>query len=105
MREDLAEKLPTKIWDAVVANLTLLCLGTSAPEVFLSLIEVVGHNFEAGFIGPGSIVGSAAVNLLIIASCNLVLAPGEVKVIQKYAVILTLELTFQWYYTILYVFV
>ncbi|CAH1398559.1 unnamed protein product [Nezara viridula] len=105
LREDVAEKLQKKIWDAVVANLTLLCLGTSAPEVFLSIIEVVGHNFELGYIGPGAIVGSASVNLLIIAFCNFALDDGEVASIQKYAVFsftgLFSVFSFLWIYIIL----
>ncbi|XP_066906126.1 sodium/calcium exchanger Calx isoform X2 [Halyomorpha halys] len=86
LRPDLAERLHIRIWNDVVGNLTLLCLGTSAPEVFLSIIEVVGHNFEAGYIGPASIVGSAAVNLIIIALCNIALDVGEVKVVNEYGV-------------------
>ena len=55
-----------RVWNATVANLTLMALGSSAPEILLSVIEVVGNNFEAGELGPGTIVGSAAYNLLIV---------------------------------------
>lgn len=33
-------------------------LGSSASEILLSIIEVVGSGFEAGVLGPGTIVGS-----------------------------------------------
>lgn len=45
-------------------------LGSSAPEILLSVIEICGNNFEAGDLGPSTIVGSAAFNLfIIIAIC------------------------------------
>ena len=45
-----------------------MALGSSAPEILLSCIEIVGNNFEAGELGPGTIVGSAAFNLLCISA-------------------------------------
>eukprot|EP00055_Hartaetosiga_balthica_P018753 m.135311 g.135311 ORF g.135311 m.135311 type:complete len:789 (+) comp9897_c0_seq1:114-2480(+) len=54
------------IWNGTVANLTLMALGSSAPEILLSVVEVVGNGFNAGELGPGTIVGSAAFNMLII---------------------------------------
>ncbi|CAF3193790.1 unnamed protein product [Rotaria sp. Silwood2] len=56
------------IWNATVANLTLMALGSSSPEILLSIIEIVGNRFEAGELGPGTIVGSAAYNLLMISA-------------------------------------
>lgn len=56
-----------------ISNLTLMALGSSSPEILLSIIEVYGNNFEAGDLGPGTIVGSAAFNLFcIIAICIMV---------------------------------
>uniref|UniRef100_A0A8C8R9E6 Sodium/calcium exchanger membrane region domain-containing protein n=1 Tax=Pelusios castaneus TaxID=367368 RepID=A0A8C8R9E6_9SAUR len=53
-----------------VSNLTLMALGSSAPEILLSIIEIVGHGFQAGDMGPSTIVGSAAFNMfVIIAVC------------------------------------
>lgn len=43
-------------------------VGSSAPEILLSVIEVFGNNFEAGDLGPGTIVGSAAFNLFVIVA-------------------------------------
>lgn len=55
-----------RIWNETVSNLTLMALGSSAPEILLSVIEVCGHGFEAGELGPGTIVGSAAFNMFVI---------------------------------------
>lgn len=50
-----------------------MALGSSSPEILLSIIEVCSNNFEAGDLGPGTIVGSAAFNLFcIIAICIVV---------------------------------
>lgn len=53
-------------WNATVANLTLMALGSSAPEILLSIIEAWRLEFYAGPLGPSCIVGSAAFNLLCI---------------------------------------
>ncbi|CAG7823722.1 unnamed protein product [Allacma fusca] len=69
-----------RVWNETVANLTLMALGSSAPEILLSIIEIYAKNFEAGDLGPGTIVGSAAFNLLIIiAICMYVIPNGEVR--------------------------
>ncbi|CAF0879782.1 unnamed protein product [Adineta steineri] len=68
------------IWNETVSNLTLMALGSSAPEILLSIIEVVGKNFKSGDLGPGTIVGSAAFNLfVIIAICIMSIPSGEVR--------------------------
>lgn len=60
------------IWNATVANLTLMALGSSAPEILLSVIET-GKDIEAvpGELGPSTIVGSAAFNLLVITGVSI----------------------------------
>lgn len=69
-----------RVWNETVANLTLMALGSSAPEILLSIIEIVGKNFNAGDLGPGTIVGSAAYNLfVIIAICIVVIPNDEVR--------------------------
>ncbi|XP_069091153.1 sodium/calcium exchanger 1 isoform X2 [Pleurodeles waltl] len=73
-------KTTVRIWNETVSNLTLMALGSSAPEILLSVIEVCGHNFEAGDLGPSTIVGSAAFNMfIIIAICVYVVPDGEVR--------------------------
>ena len=42
------------LWNDTVANLTLMALGSSSPEILLSIIEIVGNRFEAGELGPGT---------------------------------------------------
>ena len=72
--------LNVRVWNETVSNLTLMALGSSAPEILLSVIEVIGNNFEAGDLGPSTIVGSAAFNLfVIIAICVYVIPDGEVR--------------------------
>ncbi|KAM8859333.1 sodium/calcium exchanger 1b isoform 2-T4 [Spinachia spinachia] len=69
-----------RIWNETVSNLTLMALGSSAPEILLSVIEVIGHRFEAGTLGPSTIVGSAAFNMfIIIGLCVYVVPDGEVR--------------------------
>ncbi|XP_055876375.1 sodium/calcium exchanger 3-like isoform X2 [Biomphalaria glabrata] len=69
-----------KVWNDTVANLSLMALGTSAPEILLSVIEIVGNNMESGELGPGTIVGSAAFNLLFISAiCIYCIPDGEIR--------------------------
>ncbi|CAL8266975.1 unnamed protein product [Merluccius merluccius] len=72
-----------RIWNETVSNLTLMALGSSAPEILLSVIEVCGHNFDAGELGPGTIVGSAAFNMFVILGvCVSVIPDGESRKIK-----------------------
>jgi len=72
------------VWNATVANLTLMALGSSAPEILLSLIEISSDEFFLGPLGAGTIVGSAAFNLLCIsAACVAALPDGEVRKIDQ----------------------
>lgn len=76
-----------RMWNETVANLTLMALGSSAPEILLSVIEIWAKKFEAGELGPGTIVGSAAYNLfVIIALCVSVIPNGEVRKIKHLGV-------------------
>uniref|UniRef100_A0A673CA78 J domain-containing protein n=1 Tax=Sphaeramia orbicularis TaxID=375764 RepID=A0A673CA78_9TELE len=69
-----------RIWNETVSNLTLMALGSSAPEILLSVIEIVGHGFHAGTLGPSTIVGSAAFNMfVIIGLCVYVVPDGETR--------------------------
>uniref|UniRef100_A0A1W7RA49 Sodium/calcium exchanger 3 n=1 Tax=Hadrurus spadix TaxID=141984 RepID=A0A1W7RA49_9SCOR len=78
--ESEPEVLEVKVWNETVANLTLMALGSSAPEILLSIIEIVGNQFNAGDLGPGTIVGSAAFNLLVIcAVCVVAIPSGEIR--------------------------
>jgi len=59
------ETIKVKVWNPTIANLTLMALGSSAPEILLSVIETVTTLSETpGELGASTIVGSAAFNLL-----------------------------------------
>lgn len=94
-----------KIWNETVSNLTLMALGSSAPEILLTVIEVCGKNFEAGELGPSTIVGSAAFNLFVIIAICVYSIPcddhRQIKHIQVFAVTATCSLfAYIWLYII-----
>ena len=62
----VTRRFRVRVWNSTVANLTLMALGSSAPEILLSVIELLSNNCFSGELGPSTIVGSAAFNLLII---------------------------------------
>ncbi|XP_074479144.1 solute carrier family 8 member 4b isoform X2 [Sebastes fasciatus] len=98
-----------RIWNETVSNLTLMALGSSAPEILLSVIEVCGHGFEAGSLGPSTIVGSAAFNMfVIIALCVYVVPDGETRKIKHLRVFFVTAawsiFAYIWLYLILSVF-
>lgn len=52
-------------------------------SVLVSLVQVCGHNFNAGELGPGTIVGSAAFNVLVIIGlCVSVIPDGQSRKIK-----------------------
>ena len=86
------KKMPidVPIWNPTLANLTLMALGSSAPEIFLSVLETVTTLGEkAGELGPSTIVGSAAFNLLMISACSVVAVGEEPKKIYDLGVFFT----------------
>ena len=75
------------VWNSTIANLTLMALGSSAPEILLSVIEITTSGFYAGELGPSTIVGSAAFNLLVISAvCVTAIPNGEGRLIQDRSV-------------------
>lgn len=95
-----------RVWNETVANLTLMSLGCSAPEILLSGIEIVEKHFEAGELGPGAIVGSAAFNLLfVIGVCCWIIPKGQVRRIKRLNVFLVTStwaiVAYLWLYVIL----
>ncbi|KAK7507405.1 hypothetical protein BaRGS_00001340 [Batillaria attramentaria] len=75
-KKDNVKEIEVKVWNDTVANLSLLAFGTSAPEILLACIEMIANKFEAGELGPGTIVGSAAFNLFCITSICIVSIPN-----------------------------
>lgn len=105
------EKITTtvRIWNETVSNLTLMALGSSAPEILLSVVEVCGHNFNAGELGPNTIVGSAAFNMfVIIGLCVSVIPEGETRKVKHLRVFFITAawsvFAYIWLYLILAVF-
>ena len=76
------EIISVRIWNETVSNLTLMALGSSAPEILLSIIEIYAQGFEAGALGPGTIVGSAAFNMFVIIAICVWVVPNEAKKIK-----------------------
>merc|ERR1719456_1784406 len=57
--KETGKSMTVYVWNDTVANLTLMALGSSAPEILLSLIETYMNDFYSGDLGPSTIVGSA----------------------------------------------
>jgi len=98
-----------QVWNPTVANLTLMALGSSAPEILLAIIETLMANFYAGELGPGTIVGSAAFNLLMIVGiCIIAIPKGQVRRIEQLGVFITTAtcslFAYFWLYLVLRVF-
>ncbi|KAI7805784.1 putative sodium/calcium exchanger 3, partial [Triplophysa rosa] len=98
-----------RVWNETVSNLTLMALGSSTPEIMLSVIEICGHEFHAGELGPATIVGSAAFNMfVIIGLCVLVIPDGEVRKVKHLRVFFVTAawsvFAYIWLYMILAVF-
>lgn len=75
--------LTLKVWNDTVANLSLMALGSSAPEIFLSFIELAKNEMYIGDLGPSTIVGSASFNMLVIvAVCMVAIPEGEERKIK-----------------------
>lgn len=70
-------------WNATVANLTLMALGSSAPEILLSVIQTIQDLYaEPPVLGASTIVGSAAFNLLVISGLSIYAVEEEPKKVE-----------------------
>jgi solute carrier family 8 (sodium/calcium exchanger) len=76
------ETFTALVWNPTIANLSLMALGSSAPEILLALsgaMQDLGTT-NVDELGPGTIVGSAAFNLLVISGiCVMAIPDGEGK--------------------------
>lgn len=78
------KEIEVRRWNGTVANLTLMALGSSAPEILLSIIEIVFNDFKSGELGPSTVVGSAAFNLMVICGvCVIGIPSSETRRIKK----------------------
>jgi Ca2+/Na+ antiporter len=95
-----------RVWNPTIANLTLMALGSSAPEILLSVIEVLLNGMATGALGPSTIVGSAAFNLMVItAVCIVSLPDGDVRTLKQLGVFLTTAAFSLWAYIWLFIMV
>jgi solute carrier family 8 (sodium/calcium exchanger) len=97
-----------KIWNDTVANLSLMALGSSAPEILLAvceaLLQIISGSEEPGELGPSTIVGSAAFNLLFItAVCIHTIPEGEVRRIDQINVFIMTSTISLWAYIWMYI--
>ena len=78
------------VWNETVANLTLMALGSSAPEILLAVGETVQNldqDVDSDGLGTFTIIGSAAFNLLVItAICVMSVPYPDVKGIKELGV-------------------
>lgn len=103
------QNISVRIWNETVSNLTLMALGSSAPEILLSVIEVYGQNFNAGDLGPSTIVGSAAFNMFVIIGICVWSVPStenrKIKHLRVFFVTMTWSVfAYIWLYLILTIF-
>lgn len=87
------------VWNETVANLSLMALGSSAPEILLAFVEQLGllasgakydPDSELGGLGTFTIIGSAAFNLLVITGiCIFSPENGVIKKIDQFGVFCT----------------
>ena len=69
---------PVSVWNPTFANLTLMALGSSAPEIILNVWETsTTLGATPGELGPSTIVGSAAFNFLVISGLSIYAVNAE----------------------------
>ena len=94
------------VWNPTVANLSLMALGSSAPEIMLSVIETITLiEKDPGELGPSTIVGSAAFNLLIITAVSIMAVdekPKKIDDVNVFAITSVFSLlAYIWMYVVL----
>jgi solute carrier family 8 (sodium/calcium exchanger) len=91
------------LWNATVANLTLMALGSSAPEILLSVIGTVQDiRARPSELGPSTIVGSAAFNLLVITGLSIIAVDDTPKKIDDTGVFFITSVCSLWAYIWMY---
>lgn len=82
-----------------MANLTLMALGSSAPEILLSVIGTLSDlERRPPKLGPSTIVGSAAFNLLVIVALSILAVGDEPKKVNDVGVFAVTSLMSMWAY-------
>ena len=86
-------------WNPTIANLTLMALGSSAPEIILSIADTMGTLGKIpSELGPQAIVGSASFNLLVISAVSILAVNNEIKKINMVGVFITTAIMSTWAY-------
>ena len=86
-----------------MANLTLMALGSSAPEILLNVIQTAQTlSVPPPELGASTIVGSAAFNLLVISGCSIIGVGEEYKKVEQYGVFAITSITSLFAYIWLY---
>jgi len=98
------EQYEIPVWNATVANLTLMALGSSAPEILLNVLDTVQDiESKPSELGPSTIVGSAAFNLLVISGLSIIAVDdGKPKAIADTGVFAITSICSLWAYIWLY---
>mmetsp|Transcript_50674 Transcript_50674/g.147435 ORF Transcript_50674/g.147435 Transcript_50674/m.147435 type:complete len:815 (-) Transcript_50674:167-2611(-) len=82
--KEMKKKVTVQMWNPTVANLTLMALGSSAPEILLNVIFIFADGYFQEGLGPSTIVGSAAFNLFCISAvCVVAIPAGEARYIKE----------------------
>jgi len=84
MNKKTGRQMTVSVWNETVSNLTLMALGSSAPEILLSFLELSLNEWYVGDLGPSTIIGSAAFNLLCISAvCVAAIESPNVRFIKE----------------------
>lgn len=84
VKQKSGKTFTVRVWNDTVATLSLMALGSSAPEIALSVIDLFKNKFLFAPLGAQTIVGSAAFNLLVIVAVCIVVVPStEVRLIRE----------------------
>ena len=71
-------------WSPSMAYVTLLALGSAAPEIFLCVFSTFANiDGVPSPIGPISLIGSASFNLLVVGAISIICAT-EAKKVKRY---------------------
>mmetsp|Transcript_21219 Transcript_21219/g.60023 ORF Transcript_21219/g.60023 Transcript_21219/m.60023 type:complete len:738 (+) Transcript_21219:149-2362(+) len=68
--------MTSKVWNDTVATLSLMALGSSAPEIALSVVDLFKTGFHFAPLGAVTIAGSAAFNLFVIVAVCIIVIPS-----------------------------
>lgn len=67
-------------WNTAVASVTLTALGSSAPQLLLTIVELFSDNFFGDELGPSTVIGSAAFNVFfVLGICTWSVKTDKVK--------------------------